>query len=344
MFTSLIDRAERGQLPDAMIRLGIRHLLRQRLRAMPRDVEQRWAQRQSLLEAMRNAPLALSTDVANAQHYEVPAAYFQACLGRHLKYSACLWEPDVTDLDTAEARMLALSCTRADLQDGQRVLELGCGWGSLSLWMAAQYPNSRIVAVSNSYSQRAFIEQQAQARQLSNLEIITADINTFTPANPGFDRIVSVEMFEHLRNWPLLLQRVSQWAAPQAKLFLHVFCHRDTPYFFASEGASNWMGQYFFRDGLMPSADLPRLVTEDWRVLQHWAVNGQHYARTCNTWLQRQDQARATLWPVFTATYGAADAERWWQRWRIFYMACAELFAYQRGNEWFVTHITYERR
>ena len=339
---TLIDWAERGRVPDPLLRFGIRQLLRRRLSDTRGNVESQWERREALVEAMRAAPVALSTDVANEQHYEVPAEYFHRCLGAHLKYSCCQWDPDVGDLDAAEARMLELTCTRAGLADGQRILELGCGWGSLSLWMAEQYPNSEIVSVSNSHSQRAFIEQRRDERGLGNLRIVTADMNDFAPESPGFDRMVSIEMFEHMRNWEELLRRASSWLVPGGRLFIHVFCHRDQAYFFESEGADNWMGRYFFRDGLMPADDLARHFQRDLRVLRQWRVNGRHYERTCNEWLKRQDAAREPLLRLFEQTYGA-DAQRWFQRWRMFYMACAELFGFREGNEWFVSHVLFER-
>ena len=339
---TLIDWAERRWLPDAVVRFGIRQLLRQRLHDAGSEVEAAMEQRQALLEAMRAAPVALSTEVANEQHYEVPADYFRLCLGEHLKYSCCRWDEVVGDLDAAEARMLRLTSERAGLADGQRILELGCGWGSLSLWMAAHYPGSEITAVSNSHSQRAFIEARRDERGLGNLRVITRDMNEFAPEQPGFDRVVSIEMFEHMRNWEELLRRASTWLRPGGRLFMHVFSHREQAYFFESEGAGNWMGRYFFRDGLMPSDDLARHFQADLQVIRQWRVNGRHYARTCNEWLRRQDAAREAIMPLFEQTYGA-DAGRWFQRWRMFYMACAELFGYRDGNEWFVSHILFER-
>ncbi len=339
---TLIDWAERGWLPDAVIRFGIRRLLGSRLRAVGQNVEARMEQRQALLQAMAAAPVALSTAMANEQHYELPAAYFQHCLGRHLKYSCGHWPAGVADLEDAEARMLALSCARAHLQDGQRILELGCGWGSLSLWMAEHYPNSTIIAVSNSQSQRAFIEAQRAARGLTNLEVLTADMNVFAPPRTDFDRIVSIEMFEHMRNWQELLRRAATWLRPSGQAFLHVFCHREHAYAFESEGATNWMGRYFFRDGLMPSDDLARHFQADLQVIRQWRVEGRHYQKTCNAWLQRQDAARTTILPLFEQTYGV-EARRWFQRWRMFYMACAELFGYRQGSEWFVSHVLFQR-
>ncbi len=339
---TLISWAERGRVPDVLIRFGIRRLLRRRLSDRGRDVEEDMERREALLEAMRGAPVALSTDVANEQHYEVPAGYFEQCLGRHLKYSCCVWDAETPDLDAAEGRMLALTCERAGLADGQRVLELGCGWGSLSLWMAEHYPGSEIVSVSNSRSQRAFIEARRDERGLKNLRVITADMNTFEPEESGFDRIVSIEMFEHMRNWEELLRRSARWLLPGGRLFMHVFAHREHAYFFQSEGADNWMGRHFFRDGLMPADDLARHFQRDLRVIRQWRVSGRHYERTCNEWLRRQDAARDTILPLFEATYGR-DARLWFQRWRMFYMACAELFGFRSGNEWLVSHILFER-
>jgi len=365
----LLDWAERGLLPDTLIRFGIRQLLRDRLRSLPADLETAMEAREALLAAMRRAPVALSTSVANEQHYEVPTDYFRQCLGPHLKYSCGLWAtpalvippsqalvdtgpgtlvapvqtPGIAhDLAAAEARMLALTCQRAGIEDGQRILELGCGWGSLSLWMAEHYPGSQILAVSNSATQRAFIEQCSAERGLGNLQVVTADMNHFAAELAAYDRVVSVEMFEHLRNWPVMLQRVSTWLRPGGYFFLHVFCHRHTAYFFDSAGTDDWMGRYFFRDGLMPADDMLRSFQEHLQVIRQWRVNGQHYAQTCDAWLQRQDDAREALFPLFRATYGV-QADRWWQRWRMFYMACAELFAYRQGQEWFVSHSLWQR-
>ena len=338
---TLISWAERGWVPDVLIRFGIRRLLRRRLSGRGRDVEEDMERREALLQTMRGAPVALSTDVANEQHYEVPAGYFEQCLGRHLKYSCCVWDAETTDLDAAEARMLALTCERAGLADGQRVLELGCGWGSLSLWMAEHYPGSDILSVSNSRSQRAFIEARRDERGLKNLRVITADMNVFEPEQSGFDRIVSIEMFEHMRNWEELLRRAADWLVPGGRLFMHVFAHREHAYFFESEGSDNWMGRYFFRDGLMPADDLARHFQRDLRVIRQWRVSGRHYERTCNEWLRRQDAARDTILPLFETTYGR-DARIWFQRWRMFYMACAELFGFRSGNEWLVSHILFE--
>lgn len=337
-----IEWAERGWLPDFAIRWGIRQLLKRRLAALPADVEALTQYRARLLEDMRRAPVALSTREANEQHYELPAEVFAHCLGPHLKYSCCLFARADATLADAEAAMLDLTCQRAGIANGQRILELGCGWGSLSLWIAQRYPESQVLAVSNSASQRQYIEAQRDQRGLQNLQVVTADMNQFRPPEGDFDRVVSVEMFEHMRNWDEMFERVHTWLRPGGLFFMHVFCHRDSSYVFESERADDWMGRYFFRDGLMPAADLPWFLQRKLRVLQHWNVNGRHYERTCNAWLARQDAERDRLMPVFEQVYGE-HAGVWFQRWRMFYMACAELFGFRDGNEWFVSHTLLER-
>jgi cyclopropane-fatty-acyl-phospholipid synthase len=290
----------------------------------------------AVMARMDASPIALSTRAANQQHYEVPAAFFEQVLGPRLKYSCALWDRPSTTLAEAEDAMLALSCQRAGLVDGQRILELGCGWGSLSLWMAAHYPESDILAVSNSHSQRAFITARAAAQGLRNLHVVTADMNDFAPPH-HVDRIVSVEMFEHMRNHRMLLCRMAQWMAPKGEAFIHVFCHRDTPYFFDVEDDSDWMAKYFFTGGMMPSLPLLGQFDDAFRVATSWTVNGTHYARTLLAWLARLDAARPEIVEVFARAYGR-DPEVWVQRWRLFLLACAELFAYREGEEWFVAH------
>jgi len=340
-----IELIERGLLPDALVRLGIRRLLRRRLISeQAGSCEDRAARFEELLAACRTGPIAVQTDKANEQHYEVPAEFFLRVLGRHLKYSACHFGPGISSLDQAEADALRITCERADLRDGQRILELGCGWGSLSLWMAEHFPGSRITAVSNSASQRAFIETQAVERGLTGLTVVTADINHFTPADrEPFDRVVSVEMFEHMRNCRLLLERISGWLAPGGRLFVHIFCHRDTPYFFQTDGASNWMGRYFFSGGTMPSDGLLAHFQDHLRLNRRWRWSGRHYEQTANAWLRNLDTARDQIMPVLEATYGRRDARRWLVRWRLFFMACAELFGYHGGEEWWVSHCLFEK-
>ena len=248
----------------------------------------------------------------------------------------------MTHLDGAEQAALEETASHAGLADGQRILELGCGWGSLSLYLAERFPASEIVAVSNSRSQAAYIRERAAARGLGNLTVVTADMNAFAPAG-AFDRIVSVEMFEHMRNWEALLARASDWLVPSGRLFIHIFVHRAVPYLFEDKGAGDWMSRHFFSGGMMPSADLPLRLDSPLRLERRWFWSGRHYAHTCNAWLERMDGQKQALRPLFEATYGRDFASLWWQRWRMFFMACAELFAYRGGQEWFVGHYLFHQ-
>jgi cyclopropane-fatty-acyl-phospholipid synthase len=339
---SLIDLCERGLLPDALTRLGIRRLSAQRLREEgANDLEAADARFRRLLDELRQSPIAIETAAANEQHYEVPTRFFELCLGKRLKYSSCYYATGTEDLDTAEEAMLALYGERAELADGQRILELGCGWGSLTLWMAQRYPNARITGVSNSRTQREHILAQAARRGLGNVEIITCDVNRLELPEHGFDRAVSIEMFEHMRNYQHLLGRVSRWLVPGGKLFVHIFCHRSLMYPFETEGEDNWMGRHFFTGGLMPSADTLLHFQDDLSIEQRWLLSGRHYERTANQWLENQDRNRDEVMAVLAEAYGAADAARWHQRWRMFWMACAELFGYSGGNEWGVAHYRF---
>ncbi len=339
----LIDLAERGYIPDRLVRLGIRTLLRRRLTCERRS--QAAASTDAAVqfaEQLRTSPLAIATDEANLQHYEVPADFFQQMLGPRLKYSACYFADSHTSLADAEEEMLRRSCDHAGIEDGQQILELGCGWGSLTLWLAAHYPKCRITAVSNSASQREFIERRAAAERLSNIHVITADMRTFE-IDMTFDRVVSVEMFEHMRNYELLFHKVAGWLKPGGLAFVHVFCHRDRPYLFETEGAANWMGRHFFTGGTMPSEQLFDQFTDDLTIQQQWRINGLHYWRTCEAWLKNVDRNREAILERFSHDLSPQDARRNLQRWRIFLMACAELFRFRQGEEWFVAHYRFQR-
>ncbi len=338
-----ISWVEQGLVPDPVIRQGIRRLLTKRIEEIgASDCAASANATEALLEAMAASPVALVPELANAQHYEVPAAFFDQVLGPRGKYSACHWSNSARDLAQAEREALELTCTHAGLEDGQTILELGCGWGSLSLWMAERYPNACITAVSNSRSQKAHIEARAELNCLRNLQVITADMNGFS-TDRQFDRVVSVEMFEHMRNWRVLMQRIHGWLKPGGRFFMHIFCHCSTPYFFEDEGPTDWMGRHFFSGGLMPSDDLPLRFQEQLQLVRRWRWDGRHYERTLNAWLANMDSRRAEVMPILTQTYGAQDAELWWQRWRIFFMACAELFGYDRGQQWWLSHYLFER-
>ncbi|HEU4459403.1 MAG TPA: cyclopropane-fatty-acyl-phospholipid synthase family protein [Methylibium sp.] len=343
---------EQGLVPDRVVRLGIRRLLKQRLAEIgDGDAEAAARRTADFVASMSAAPLALVPEKANEQHYEVPAAFFAEVLGRHRKYSSCWWPesgsgPDgtagVSTLDEAEAAALGETCARAGLRDGQQVLELGCGWGSLSLWMAERFPSSRITAVSNSNSQRENIEAEARRRGLANLRVVTCDFNTFETTD-RFDRIVSVEMFEHLRNWPAAFAKVASWLAPEGRFFMHVFAHRSTPYAFVERDATDWMSRHFFSGGMMPSDDLALHCQRDLSLVDRWRWDGRHYQKTSEAWLANMDAKRDAVWPVLEATYGADQAALWWTRWRLFFMSVAELFGHGEGQQWWVSHYLFER-
>ncbi len=340
---SAIGIVEQGLVPDRVSRAGIRRLLKERIRELqPDDCEQAAARTDSFVAMMDRSPVAPLPEKANEQHYEVPAEFFRRVLGPRGKYSCCYWGDGVRELADAERQSLEVTCERAGLSDGQEILELGCGWGSLTLFMAERYPHATITAVSNSGSQRAHIMQQAQQRGLDNLVVMTADMNDFTTGQ-RFDRIVSLEMFEHMRNYRRLFSRVSDWLVPGGRFFMHIFCHRNSPYEFVDRGPSDWMSRYFFSGGIMPSDDLPLHFQQDLNLLRRWRWNGRHYEKTLNAWLERMDQCKAELMPVLSATYGDAHAETWWVRWRLFFMACAELFGFNDGNEWWVSHYLFEK-
>lgn len=336
-----ITLAEQKLLPDGLVRLGIRQLLKQRLQDEFADDSERQSLRyRKLLHELRQSPIAIATDAANEQHYEVPADFFRFALGKHMKYSSCYWDEQTETLDQAEEKMLNLYLERAELAGQQKILELGCGWGSLTLAMAQHFPDSQITAVSNSNSQREFIQQRANELGLTNIEMITCDVNRLA-LDRHFDRIVSVEMFEHMRNYENLLSRVAGWLKPGGKLFVHIFCHRYLAYPFETEGDDNWMGRYFFTGGMMPARDTLLHFQKHLTLESQWDLSGSHYQKTAEAWLQNMDQSKKEIVKIFVETYGKRQARVWLQRWRIFFLACAELFGYRKGNEWMVAHYRF---
>ncbi|MCO8122053.1 cyclopropane-fatty-acyl-phospholipid synthase family protein [Stieleria sp. TO1_6] len=339
-FSSLLDQAEQGRLPDWIVRLGIRRLLRTRLRELQSTPPQSAAER--LRDQIRSQPIAVATHHANEQHYELPTEFFQQILGPHLKYSCCYWDADTKTLDDAERNALRMTAEHAQIENGMDVLELGCGWGSLSLWLAQAFPDSSITSISNSHTQRRFITAHAQRLGLRNLDVQTADINDFQ-TDRTFDRVVSVEMFEHVRNHVALLSQINRWLTPEGKLLVHVFCHRTTPYLFETDGSQDWMGRHFFTGGMMPSVDWLSSCSSSLTPAEQWTWDGTHYAKTCRAWLSNQDAATETLRPILAKTYGRPDANRWHHRWRMFFMACEELFATRGGREWFVSHTLFQK-
>ncbi len=335
-----VNWVEQGLVPDSVIRLAIRRLLRQRLDEVRADDPQAEAElTQRFREDMALAPLALLPEKANEQHYEVPADFFEQVLEPHRKYSSCWWPGGTANLAQAEAAALQATCERAALADGQRILELGCGWGSLSLWMPEHFPSARMLAISNSHSQRESIIERARQRGLSNLEVQTHDFNAFDTTE-RFDRVVSVEMFEHLRNWPRAFAKVAHWLHDDGLFFMHVFTHRGAAYPFEVRDHTDWMSQHFFSGGMMPSDDLALRCQDHLGVQQHWRWSGQHYQRTAEAWLANMDSRQDALMPLFEQTYGE-DAQLWWQRWRLFFMSVAELFGYDEGRRWMVSHYLF---
>jgi cyclopropane-fatty-acyl-phospholipid synthase len=345
IFKHVLDWVELGMVPDVLVRRAIRRLCVKRLDEIDQgDCEANLRQLETFVAQMNQSCIAPIPDVANEQHYTVPPALFELILGQRLKYSSCFWPPGVSSLDEAEDAALQATCERAELADGMRVLELGCGWGAVSLWIAEHYPHCEITAVSNSPSQREYILAKAQQRGLSeNLTVITADMNEFDIAEQ-FDRVISLEMFEHMRNYQALLQRISHWLTPEGKLFIHIFCHRELAYEFVDRGETDWMSRHFFSGGIMPSDQLLFRFQEHLRVARQWRWDGTHYQKTAEGWVANMDRNREKTLKVLSTTYGEKDAVRWFNRWRLLFLAGAELFGYQQGQQWWVSHYLLEQQ
>jgi cyclopropane-fatty-acyl-phospholipid synthase len=332
---------ERDLLPDPLLRFGIRRLLRQRLQEI--DDPSPAGQVGRFAASLRTLPIAVNTAESKTQHYEVPTAFYQRCLGPRLKYSSGYYDTGRETLGESEERMLALTCDRAQIADGQAILELGCGWGSLTLWIAERYPQAKITGVSHSRTQREHILGEAARRGLRNVEIITCDMNAFDFPAGSVDRVVSVEMFEHMKNWPRLMAGIARWLRPEGRFFAHVFTHARFCYHFEARDDSDWMSRYFFTGGMMPAHGLFPCLQDDLQLLQEWKVNGRHYARTAEHWLENMDRHRAEIMPLFAETYGPDQARKWWAYWRVFYLACAELWAFRNGEEWHVSHYLFRK-
>jgi len=343
MFTLLIKLAEKGLLPDTLIRFGIKRLCSQRLaEATSFSEDEMEKEHAAWIDVLKESPIALVPEKANEQHYEVPPRLFELVLGKKLKYSSGFWPEGVSTLDQSENAMLSLTCERAGLVDGHDILELGCGWGSLTLFMAEHFPTSKITAVSNSIDQRQFIEARCGKLNLKNVEVITADMNDFE-TNKIFNRVVSIEMFEHMRNYEKLLGKVNTWLKSDGKLFVHIFSHQKVAYPFEDNDDGDWMAREFFSGGQMPSHRLLMSFSEQMQIEKDWRVSGIHYEKTSLAWLQKMDQNKAEVLELFKKTYGEKDAGSWLQRWRIFFMSCEVLFGFNRGAEWGVSHYLFEK-
>ena len=343
MIKVLINLAEKGFLPDLLIRLGIKRLCGQRLsETNTLGLEALENSHQQWIDLLTESPVAIVPEKANEQHYEVPPKFFELVLGANLKYSSGYWSKEVFSLDESELEMLKITCERAGLVDGQNILELGCGWGSLTCFMAQKFPNSKITAVSNSKDQRNFIQQKNDKLNLQNIKVFTADMNDFS-TDEKFDRVISIEMFEHMRNYDELLKRIDGWLKQNGKLFVHIFSHKEVAYPFEDKGDGDWMAREFFSGGQMPSHRLLMSFPDRMKIEKDWRVSGIHYEKTSLAWLRKMDTNKIEVLELFKTTYGEKDASEWFQRWRIFFMSCEVLFGFNEGSEWGVSHYLFEK-
>jgi len=341
-----ITLSEKAILPDAVIRAGIRSLCRSRLRDLRAgSLTDECQSYENHVRMLVQSQIAVQTQAANAQHYEVPPKFFEYALGPNLKYSSCFFPVPSSSLEEAELEALRQTMERAELQDGQEILELGCGWGSLTLAMAKRFPNAKITAISNSAPQRLFIENKAHVLGLTNITVMTYNLaNAESLELKQFDRIVSVEMMEHLRNYERFFAKVSSWLKPTGAMFVHIFTHREASYLFETEGEDNWMGRHFFTGGQMPAHTLFSRFQNHLKLKQTWMWSGEHYSLTSEHWLKNLDNNRSAVLQLFRESMAQTEAEILVQRWRMFFMACAELFGYADGKEWGVSHYLFENR
>ncbi|KAI7996316.1 hypothetical protein LOK49_LG10G00987 [Camellia lanceoleosa] len=340
----MVASLERNLLPDAVIRRLTRLLLSTRLRSgYQPSSDLQLSHLLHFAHSLREMPIAIKTETAKSQHYELPTSFFKLVLGKQLKYSCCLFTDVSKTLEDAEKAMLELYCERAQIKDGHSVLDVGCGWGSLSLYIAQKYSNCKVTGICNSTTQRAYIEEQSRDLQLQNLEVTVADIGTFD-MDASYDRIFSIEMFEHMKNYKDLLKKISKWMKPDSLLFVHHFCHKAFAYHFEDVNEDDWITRYFFTGGTMPSANLLLYFQDDVSVVNHWLVNGKHYAKTSEEWLKRMDENLSSIKPIMESTYGKDSAVKWTVYWRTFFMAVAELFGYNNGDEWMVALFLFKKK
>jgi len=332
---------EKNLIGDFFLRIGIRYLLKKRLQEIRfSDIEKEMESKISFVNDLKKMPIALHTDDANEQHYEVPSDFFQLVLGNNLKYSSGLWPDGTNTLDESEEKMLELTCKRAQIGDGMKILDLGCGWGSLTFFIAKKYPNSKITSVSNSATQKAFIDSLAKKKKLTNIKVITKDMNDFN-VKEKYDRIVSIEMLEHMKNYESLFRKISSFLKPKGLFFVHIFVHKQFPYHFEIKDETDWMAKYFFTGGMMPSSDLFYHFQDDLKIKNQWIVNGKNYSNTCEAWLNNLDGNQKKIMQIFEDNYGKKNSTKWFVYWRIFFLACSELFKFNRGQEWFVSHYLF---
>ncbi|MBX9743444.1 MAG: class I SAM-dependent methyltransferase [Chthoniobacterales bacterium] len=333
-------------IPDPIIRFGIRGRLANHLALFERlTCEERQELLMQHVASLKQSPIAIDTEKANEQHYEMPTLFFEQVLGKHKKYSSGYWDASVHNLDEAEARMLQLTCERAEIKNGDRILELGCGWGSLTLWMAEHYPHAQITAISNSQTQKSYIDSQLLARKINNVTVRTVNMIDYLGEGASlFDRVVSVEMLEHIKNYKKLFERIADWLKPNGSFFVHIFTHSEFAYHYETGNGDDWMARYFFTGGQMPSDDLLLYFQDDLQIENHWQLSGLHYQKTARAWLTRMDRAKNDLLPLIAETYGEKEQLRWWVYWRVFFMACEELWGYKNGKEWIVSHYLFRKR